>query len=120
MDLSIVVPVYNEQESLPLLYQAVCESMSSLALAWELVLVDDGSRDDSPKLLEQLALQDPVHVRVILLRRNFGQTAAIIYQHHFPLQTKRGNGLANRLVKQAQAFLFVIDRNDDRNIHKYT
>ncbi len=77
MDLSIIVPVYNEQESLRLLYQAACDAVSSLGLQWELVLVDDGSRDDSPKIEEELALVDPTHVRVIQLRRNFGQTAAI-------------------------------------------
>ncbi len=77
MDLSIIVPVYNEQESLRLLYQAVCDAISALGLQWELVLVDDGSRDDSPKIEEDLALVDPSHVRVIQLRRNFGQTAAI-------------------------------------------
>jgi glycosyltransferase involved in cell wall biosynthesis len=77
MDLSIVIPVYNEQESIRLLYQAVCDAMSPLGLEWEVVLVDDGSRDGSPQLLEELALVDPAHVRVIELRRNFGQTAAI-------------------------------------------
>ncbi len=77
MDLSIIVPIYNEQESLRLLYQAVCDAISALGLQWELVLVDDGSRDDSPKIEEDLALVDPSHVRVIQLRRNFGQTAAI-------------------------------------------
>jgi glycosyltransferase involved in cell wall biosynthesis len=77
MDLSIVVPVYNEQESLRLLYQAVCEAVTPLGLEWEIVLVDDGSRDNSSQSLEELALVDPLHVRVIELRRNFGQTAAI-------------------------------------------
>ena len=77
MDLSIVVPVYNESESLRLLYQAICEAISPLGLNWELVLVDDGSRDNSVTILEELAQIDPVHVRVIELRRNFGQTAAI-------------------------------------------
>jgi glycosyltransferase involved in cell wall biosynthesis len=77
MDLSIVIPVYNEEENLHLLYDAICGAVSPLALDWEMVLVDDGSRDKSPQLLEELAQFDPVHVRAILLRRNFGQTAAI-------------------------------------------
>jgi glycosyltransferase involved in cell wall biosynthesis len=77
MDLSIVIPIYNEEESLHLLYEAICGAVSPLGLEWEMVLVDDGSRDTSPQLLEELAQTDPVHVRVILLRRNFGQTAAI-------------------------------------------
>jgi glycosyltransferase involved in cell wall biosynthesis len=77
MNLSIVVPVYNEHDNLRLLYQAICEAVSSLGLEWEVVLVDDGSKDNSALLLEELAQFDPLHVRVIELRRNFGQTAAI-------------------------------------------
>jgi glycosyltransferase involved in cell wall biosynthesis len=77
MDLSIVVPVYNECESLQPLYQAILDAITPLGLAWEVVLVDDGSRDTSPIILEELANVDPLHVRVVELRRNFGQTAAI-------------------------------------------
>jgi glycosyltransferase involved in cell wall biosynthesis len=77
MDLSIVVPVYNESESLRLLHQAIYEAVSPLGLDWEVVLVDDGSRDNSVQILEELAQTDPIHVRVVELRRNFGQTAAI-------------------------------------------
>jgi glycosyltransferase involved in cell wall biosynthesis len=62
---------------LRLLYQAICDAISPLNLDWEVVLVDDGSRDNSSEVLEELADVDPVHVRVIELRRNFGQTAAI-------------------------------------------
>ncbi|NLG99346.1 MAG: glycosyltransferase family 2 protein [Chloroflexi bacterium] len=77
MDLSIVVPVYNEHDNLRLLYQAICESISPLLLDWEVILVDDGSSDGSVEVMEELAAIDPVHVRVVELRRNFGQTAAI-------------------------------------------
>ncbi len=77
MDLSIVVPVYNEVENVPLLYPAVTAALKDLTLSWELVLVDDGSRDGSQAELEKLAALDPQRVRVVFLRRNFGQTAAI-------------------------------------------
>ncbi|MBN1372385.1 MAG: glycosyltransferase family 2 protein [Anaerolineaceae bacterium] len=77
MDLSLVIPVYNEEENLPLLYQAVMDAIQPLNLTWEVVLVDDGSRDRSPQILTELAEKDPEHVRAVLLRRNFGQTAAI-------------------------------------------
>lgn len=77
MDLSIVVPVYNEEENIPLLYQAITAAVAPLGLAWEVILVDDGSRDGSLKALEALAERDAEHVRIIALRRNFGQTAAI-------------------------------------------
>ncbi len=75
--LSLIVPVFNEEENLPLLYRAVQAAAENFPQPWELVLVDDGSRDRSPELLRDLAARDPEHVRVILLRRNFGQTAAI-------------------------------------------
>ncbi|MEW6180677.1 MAG: glycosyltransferase family 2 protein [Chloroflexota bacterium] len=77
MDLSVIIPVYNEEESLPLLHQAVHQALDALNLSWEMVLVDDGSRDASPRIIEELHQADPEHVRGILLRRNFGQTAAI-------------------------------------------
>ncbi|MCE1254969.1 MAG: glycosyltransferase family 2 protein [Anaerolineae bacterium] len=77
MDLSLIVPVYNEEENLPLLFQAVQAAMQPLKLEWEVILVDDGSRDGSLKVLEELAEKDTRHVKVVALRRNFGQTAAI-------------------------------------------
>jgi glycosyltransferase involved in cell wall biosynthesis len=77
MDLSIIVPVYNEVESLQLLYSSISDVTNSLNFNWELLLVDDGSNDGSQEELEKIANQDPEHVRVIALRRNFGQTAAI-------------------------------------------
>jgi len=78
MFLSIVVPVYNENESLPILHRSIHEAMDGLPdLDWEVVYVDDGSVDGSPMVLEKLASEDRVHTQFVELRRNFGQTAAI-------------------------------------------
>lgn len=77
MKLSLITPVYNEEESLPLLYEAVQQALAGYAEPWELILVDDGSRDGSLQVLEELAAAHPQHVRVVALRRNFGQTAAM-------------------------------------------
>ncbi len=77
MNLSLVTPVYNEQDNLPLLFDAVYKTMHTLERAWELILVDDGSRDNSLSILKEYAEKDPEHIRVISFRRNFGQTAAI-------------------------------------------
>lgn len=77
MYLSVVVPVYNEYENIPLLYDAVYKALENLEKEWELILVNDGSKDNSMEALKEVAAKDPVHVRVIGLRRNFGQTAAI-------------------------------------------
>jgi len=75
--ISITVPVFNEQESLPQLYSKVRDVLSGLGRPWELILVDDGSRDGSGQIMDQLAASDP-RIKVIHLRRNYGQTAAMM------------------------------------------
>jgi len=77
MNLSLVIPVYNEQENLPFLFEAIQKTMAEVNQSWEAILVDDGSRDKSLSVLKQYAEKDPRHIRVISFRRNFGQTAAI-------------------------------------------
>ena len=77
MDLSIIVPVYNEEENIPLLYEAIVNVTKTMGKRWEVLFVNDGSQDHSLVRLKKFATQDPQHVRVISLRRNFGQTAAI-------------------------------------------
>lgn len=77
MNLSLVIPVYNEQDNLPLLLDAIYKTMHTLGRSWELILVDDGSCDKSLSILKEYAEKDPEHCRVISFRRNFGQTAAI-------------------------------------------
>lgn len=77
MNLSLVIPVYNEQDNLPLLNQAIREALKAYPKPWEVIYVDDGSRDDSRKVLEEMVIGDEEHIRVVELRRNFGQTAAI-------------------------------------------
>lgn len=76
-ELSVVIPVYNESESLHKLHEALHKALSTVNMPWEIVYVDDGSIDGSVQVLEELADQDQEHTRVIALRRNFGQTAAI-------------------------------------------
>jgi glycosyltransferase involved in cell wall biosynthesis len=78
VNLSIVIPIYNESESIPVLHAQIHQAIDPLPdLKWEVIYVDDGSRDDSAAILEDIALNDPDHARAVLLRRNFGQTAAI-------------------------------------------
>ncbi|MFN8435255.1 MAG: glycosyltransferase family 2 protein [Anaerolineales bacterium] len=77
MNLSLIIPVYNEQDNLPMLFEALYATMNSLGKTWEVILVDDGSRDKSLSILQEYAAKDKDHVRVISFRRNFGQTAAI-------------------------------------------
>ncbi|NCP87731.1 MAG: glycosyltransferase [Anaerolineae bacterium CG_4_9_14_3_um_filter_57_17] len=77
MDVSIVIPVYNEADSLPALHAALSVALNGLPRAWEVIYVNDGSRDGSQAALESLAATDPAHVTVVEFRRNFGQTTAI-------------------------------------------
>lgn len=77
-DVSVVVPVYNEEVNLPELIRrtvAVCETLPQ---NWELILVDDGSRDSSRHLLQQAAREHAGHVECILLNRNYGQHSALM------------------------------------------
>jgi glycosyltransferase involved in cell wall biosynthesis len=76
-ELSLVIPVYNEEENLPLLMEAICASLRPLNRDWEVIFVDDGSTDRSLDALKRLVEADPEHVRAVIFRRNFGQTAAI-------------------------------------------
>ena len=76
MDLSIVVPIYNEEENILPLYERITTALAATVIRYELILVDDGSSDASFSRLAQVAAQDE-HVKVIRFRRNFGQTAAM-------------------------------------------
>lgn len=75
IDLSIVIPVYNEVESLPRLAEVLRDALGELQETWEVILVDDGSTDGSFEVLKEIWASDPRY-RVIRFRRNFGQTAA--------------------------------------------
>ena len=73
---TIIAPVFNEKESLPFLYQRVKEVMDSTGEPWELVLVDDGSRDGSTDEIRSLAAHDK-RVRPVIFARNFGHQIAV-------------------------------------------
>lgn len=75
--LSVVIPVYNEHESLDALMGELTPVLDGLDLRSEIVFVDDGSTDGSRDVLQRLADQD-ARVRVVFLRRNFGKGAALM------------------------------------------
>src|SRR5262245_43380263 len=74
-DLSVVIPIRNEAASLPELHREFSEVLTAWGRPFELILIDDGSTDESFEIMARLQANDP-RVRVIRLRRNFGQTAA--------------------------------------------
>lgn len=73
---SVVVPIWNERESLQELYKQVAGVMENTGDSWELVLVDDGSTDGTTDMIRELAAADPI-VRPVIFARNFGQQAAV-------------------------------------------
>lgn len=77
MDISLIIPVYDEEENLPLLFDALYRTFINLGDKWEIIFIDDGSTDRSYDILKEYANRDPAHIKVISFRRNFGQTAAI-------------------------------------------
>jgi glycosyltransferase involved in cell wall biosynthesis len=77
IDISIVVPVFNEAESLINVCQGVRRELTRIGITWELIFINDGSTDCSDAILEQLAEEDQ-RVRVIHFKRNLGQTAAMM------------------------------------------
>ena len=76
IDVSIIVPAYNEFESLPHLHAALVTALEALDKRWEIIYCDDGSTDQSYDRMASFTVEEP-RVRVIRFRRNFGQTAAM-------------------------------------------
>jgi glycosyltransferase involved in cell wall biosynthesis len=76
-DLSVVLPVYNEEDNIFPVHKELVEVLDGLGLRYEIIYVDDGSRDSGPQKIVELAEAAPDTVRAVLLRRNFGQTAAL-------------------------------------------
>jgi dolichol-phosphate mannosyltransferase len=74
--LTIIAPIYNELESLPELYKRVSQVMDSIGESWELILVDDGSRDGSTDIIRSLAAKDE-RIRPVIFARNFGHQIAV-------------------------------------------
>jgi glycosyltransferase involved in cell wall biosynthesis len=77
MNLSIIIPVFNEQENISLLKDKISEALDPLELDFEVIWVNDGSTDGSDLILNKIADADK-HMKVIHFRKNFGQTAAIM------------------------------------------
>lgn len=75
-DLSIVIPLYNEEESIPALYQEITNALTDTGYSYEVIVVDDGSRDGSFAQLRAVHQRDP-RWRIIRFRHNFGQTAGL-------------------------------------------
>ena len=76
MDISVVVPLYNEEESIPELYAWIKRVMDENGFSFEVIFVNDGSTDHSWQMIEKLASEDN-HVHGIKFRRNYGKSPAL-------------------------------------------
>jgi glycosyltransferase involved in cell wall biosynthesis len=76
MDISVIIPLYNELESLPELLGWISRVMETDRLSYEIILIDDGSNDGSWQWIEKAALVDS-HVKGVRFRRNYGKSAAL-------------------------------------------
>lgn len=76
MDVSVVIPLLNEEKNIPILYNELIQALDKTKTEYELIFIDDGSWDSSLEILEKLQQNDS-HICVISLRKNFGQTAAM-------------------------------------------
>jgi len=76
VDLSIVIPLLNEEDNIPPLYQSLKDVLDGMDVSYEIIIIDDGSTDRSYEILKQLAAKDK-SLKVIRFRRNFGQTAGL-------------------------------------------
>jgi dolichol-phosphate mannosyltransferase len=77
IEISVVVPVYNEQDNLPILIPQLVEALKSLKRSYEMVFIDDGSSDESRNVLKEIVVRDP-SLRVIGFRENCGLSAALM------------------------------------------
>jgi len=75
-ELSVVIPVHDEQDNVGPLYQALNDALQKLGRTYEIIVVDDGSRDETYTRLTRIAAGD-ARLKLVKLRRNYGQTAAM-------------------------------------------
>ena len=86
MDISVLVPLYNEAESLPSLHEWIVRVMKAHAFTYEIIFVNDGSTDSSWQVIQSLRKEDN-NVRGICFRRNYGKSAAL----HCGFQAVKGD-----------------------------
>ena len=76
MDLSVIIPFFNEARNISVVFAELVQTLQDSKLSWEILAIDDGSSDETFSLLKEEAKQRN-HIKVVRLRKNFGQTAAL-------------------------------------------
>ncbi|MFP5503783.1 MAG: glycosyltransferase family 2 protein, partial [Candidatus Sericytochromatia bacterium] len=128
-ELSIFLPVYNEEDNLRPLHEKVTAAMAALGRSYEVIYVDDGSKDRSYEVLRAIASTDP-RVKVVRFRRNYGQTAAMAAGIHaasgeilIPMDADMQNDpadIANLLLKLEEGYDVVSGWRKDRKDNSFT
>ena len=77
MDISVIIPLYNEEESLPELHAWIQRVMNANGFTYEIIFINDGSKDRSWDVIEDLHHKDEEHVHAIKFRRNYGKSPAL-------------------------------------------
>ncbi len=77
MDISVIIPLFNEEESLPELYRWIARVMDEHNFSYEVIFIDDGSTDNSWNVVKELRQADPAHVKGASFRRNYGKSPAL-------------------------------------------
>lgn len=77
MDISVVVPLFNEEESLPELFEWIKKVMTKNSFSYEVIFIDDGSNDKSWKIIKELKLANPENIKAIRFRKNYGKSPAL-------------------------------------------
>ena len=113
-DVSIVIPLHNEDETLLELYSRVRSTMEAQNRSWELILINDGSTDGTSRMLETL-YEDDHHVVVVHLRRNYGQTPALMagFDHARGEYVVAMDGDLQHAPEEIPSFLAKIDEGYD-------
>ena len=115
-DLSIVIPVRNESPNIKPLYDELTQTMVQYGRPYEILIIDDGSTDDSFEQLAALQCRDP-HLRVIQFRRNFGQTAAFAagFAHARGRLVVTSDGDLQNDPRDIESMVQLSDRDDLRS-----
>src|SRR5215213_9816978 len=113
-ELSIVIPIQNESPNIKDLYDELTQTLVQYGRSYEMIIVDDGSTDDSFEKLASLQTRDP-HLRVIRFRRNFGQTAAFAagFAHARGRLVVTSDGDLQNDPRDIPAMVALIDQGND-------
>ena len=112
MDISVLVPLYNEAESLPSLHEWIVRVMKAHAFTYEIIFVNDGSTDSSWQVIQSLRKEDN-NVRGICFRRNYGKSAAL----HCGFKAVKGDVVITQPVKHRAETVFLVHHGNVQVVH---